>query len=152
MLEHLLKLFSDPEAEIELTPEDCREAVAALLVEAARSDGDYARAERARIARVLARRYGLSPSEATALREIGEAAQAQATDLVRFTRAVKQAVPHEERVAVIEAVWEIAYADGRRDDAEAALVRKLAGLLYVPDRDAGIARQRVAERLGIRER
>lgn len=149
MLSHLLKLFEDPKAEVDLTPEDCREAVAAILVEAARADGEYSSGERARVARVLAARYGLSPSEAAALREVGEEAQSQAPDLVRFTQAVKRAVPHEHRVEVIEAVWEVAYADGRRDDAEAALVRKLAGLLYVPDPEAGMARQRVAKRLGI---
>lgn len=149
MLKHLLALFDDPDAAVDLTPEDSREAVAALLVEVARADGDYDDDEKARIARTLATRYGLSPGEAVALRDVGEAAQAQATDLVRFTRAIKRCVPHEERVAVIEAIWEIAYADGARDDAEAALVRKLCGLLYVEDREAGLARQRVAARLGI---
>ena len=50
---------------------------------------------------------------------------------------------------MIEAVWEIAYADGTRDHDENALVRRLCGLLYVPDREAGLARQRVQRRLGI---
>jgi len=149
MLGHLLTLFKDPEAPIDLTPEDGREAVAAILVEAAKADDDYTADERAHIARVLAARYGLSPAEAVELREVGEAAQAAATDLVRFTKAVKRAVPHEDRVGVVEAVWEIAYADGVRDHAENALVRRLCGLLYVEDREAGLARQRVEEKLGL---
>ena len=66
-----------------------------------------------------------------------------AMDLVQFTRVVKEAVPFDERVEVIEAVWRVIYADGDRDYEESALVRKLCGLLYVPDRDAGLARQRV---------
>ncbi len=149
MLSHLLKLFENPEAEIELTPEDGREAVAAILVEAARADGEYTDDERERIVRILARRYGLSRAEAEGLRTTGEAAQEAATDLVRFTKAVKRAVPHEERVGVIEAVWEIAYSDGERHHAEANLVRRLAGLLYVADADSGMARQRVMDRLGL---
>jgi uncharacterized tellurite resistance protein B-like protein len=149
MLDKLLTLFRDPEAEVELTPEEEHEAVAAILVEAAHADDEYAQSERAVIDRVLARRYDLTEEGARALRAKGEAAQQAATDLVRFTQAVKRAVPHEHRVGVIEAVWEIAYADGNRDHDENALVRRLCGLLYVPDKDAGLARQRVERRLGL---
>lgn len=149
MLKKLLLLFENPEADVELTPEDGREAVAALLVEAARADDVYTDGEKARVARVLALRYGLSPGEALELRRIGEAAQDGAPDLVRFTRAVNRAVPHEERIGLIEALWEVVYADGERHETESALIRRLCGLLYVEDRDAGIARRRVAERLGI---
>ena len=128
---------------------DERTALAALLVEAAHADGTYDAEESARIARVLATRYDLSAAEAAALRAEGEAALAEALDLVRFTRVVKKAVPHEERVRVIEAVWEVVYADGVREMHESALIRKLCGLLHIEDRDAGLARQRVAARLGI---
>jgi uncharacterized tellurite resistance protein B-like protein len=127
---------------------DERTALAALLVEAAHADGTYDGEERARIARVLAARFGLSASEAAALRADGEVAQAAAVDLVRFTRAVKDAVAHEDRVAVIEAVWEVIYADGVREMHESALIRKLCGLLHVEDREAALARQRVVARLG----
>ncbi len=128
---------------------DERTALAALLVEAAHADGTYDVEESARIARVLATRYGLSTAEAAALRAEGEAAQAEAIDLVRFTRAVKTAVPHEERVGVIEAVWEVVYADGVREMHESALIRMLCGLLHIEGREAGLARQRVAARLGL---
>jgi uncharacterized tellurite resistance protein B-like protein len=122
-----------------------RVAIAAVLVEAARSDEAYHGHERAMIDRVLARRFGLAPAEAAALRARGEEAQAEAVDLVRFTRAIKDAVPHEDRVAVIEAVWRVIYADGELDHNESSLVRRLSGLLYVPDQDAGLARQRVTD-------
>jgi len=144
-----MKLIRDPEAELELDEGDAREAVAAVLVMAACADDDYADCERSMIDRVLAQRYALSPWEAARLRASGEAAYESASDTVRFTQAIKRAVAHEDRVGVIEAVWEIAYADGARDHTESALVRRLCGLLYVPDRDAGLARQRVAARLGI---
>lgn len=121
-----------------------RVAVAALLVEAARSDEDYVERERATIDRVLADRFGLTVAEAAALRARGEAAQAEAVDLVRFTRAIKDAVPYEDRVGVIEALWRVILSDEEIEHEESALVRRLAGLLYVSDPDAGLARQRVA--------
>lgn len=147
MLDKLLTLLRNPEAELDLSEEEGHEAVAAVLVEAARADGDYTDDERTQIARILARRYDLSDAEAHKLRKAGEAAQEGAADLVRFTRAIKRVVPHEERIAVIEAIWEVAYTDGERDAAESALVRRLCGLLYVEDREAGLARQRVEARM-----
>lgn len=134
-------------APAEAAPDDARRALAALLVEAARADGHYDAAERDRIERVLALRYGLDGREARALREEGEAAQAASVDLHRFAQALRRAVPHEERVGLVEALWEVVYADGEREMHESALIRKLCGLLHVPDRDAGLARQRVLARL-----
>lgn len=124
-----------------------RVAIAALLVEAARSDDVYVEDERLMIDRVLAERFGLSTEEADALRVRGEAAQAEAVDLVRFTRAIKDAVPYEDRISVVEALWRVILADEEIDHEESALVRRLAGLLYVSDPDAGLARQRVAASL-----
>jgi uncharacterized tellurite resistance protein B-like protein len=148
MIDLFLRLLSR-NANEPVAKADERAALAALLVEAAHADGDYGADESARIARILARRFGLSPSAAAALRAEGEAAQKDAVDLVRFTRAVKDAVAQEDRVGVIEAVWEVIYADGEREMHESARMRKLSGLLHIEDREVAFARQRVAERLGI---
>lgn len=121
-----------------------RIAIAAILVEAARADDEYLDAERAMIDAILAERFDLDPEGAADLRRQGEEAHVDAVDLVRFTRAIKEAVPHDDRVDVIEAVWRVIYADDARDPDESALVRRLCGLLYVSDRDAGLARQKVA--------
>jgi len=145
MFDRLASLFAPPR---ERPAPDGREALAAVLVRAAEADGRIDAEERSLISTLLARRYGLDAAEARALVVAGEAAAHRAPDLVSLTRAIKDSVPHAERVGVIEAVWEVAYADGARCHAEAALVRKLCGLLYVEDRDAGLARQRVAQRLG----
>ena len=122
-------------------------AVAALLVEAARQDGDYAPAERAAISRVLALEFGITAAEADALRMEAETAQETAVDLFRFTYAVKQSTPFEERSRIIEHLWEIALSDGARDAAEDGLIRKVCGLLGVPDQESGHARNRVKARM-----
>lgn len=150
MLDRLRSLLSGPEPEApSLSVDEARVAIAAILVEAAHADGHYEVAERDTIDRVLAQRFDLSPESAASVRREGEVLQAEAPDLVRFTRAIKDAVPHDDRYGVIEALWEVVYADGLREAHESALMRRLAGLLYVPDRDVGIARRRVAERLGV---
>jgi uncharacterized tellurite resistance protein B-like protein len=146
MIDMLLRLVSRP---AEVPPADEGLAFAALLVEAARADGDYAPEEKAQIGRILAARFGLDAAGAARLRAEGEAAQAEAADVVRYTRAVKETVAYEDRLAVIEALWEVIYADGEREMHESALMRKLCGLLHLADQDSGIARQRVVERLGV---
>ncbi|MBT6097182.1 MAG: TerB family tellurite resistance protein, partial [Marinovum sp.] len=74
----------------------------------------------------------------------GETLEQEAPDTVRFTRAIKDAVPYDDRTAVIEALWQIALADGDRDDDEDALLRLVAKLLGISDVDNAAARQRAA--------
>jgi len=147
MFGDLLRRLTAPEPE-PLPSDDARLALAALLVRVARSDGDYAEVERGRIDRILSTRYGLGPFEVAALRGEAEALETEAPDTVRFTRAIKDRVPHEARVAVIEALWDIVLADGARDHEEDALLRLVASMLGVNDRDSNLARRRVDSRRG----
>ena len=147
MFADLLKRLIQPEPET-LPDPDARLALAALLVRVAKSDGDYAVEEASRIDRILATRHGLSPFEATALRKDAEALESEAPDTVRFTRAIKDAVPYEEREGVIEALWDVVLADGIRDHEEDALLRLVSNLLGVNDRDSNLARKRVEARRG----
>jgi len=123
-------------------------ALAALLVEAARRDGDYAASERAAILRILMREEKLDEAGAAALLAEAETAQDEAVDLFRFTHALKEATPFEDRVRIIEDLWDVILADGVRGYEEDQLVRSVCGLLGIPDRDSGLARGRVAARRG----
>ena len=145
MFADLLRRLTAP-SPTRLPDPEARLALAALLVRLARTDGDYAAAEVARIDRVLSTRYRLSAHEVAALRAEAEVLESEAPDTVRFTRAIKDAVPHEDREGVVEALWAVALADQRRDDQEDGLLRLVANLLGVNDRDSALARQR-ADRL-----
>lgn len=122
-------------------------AVAALLLEAAAADGDYAEGEHAQLAALLARKLALPPERADALLELGRARQRDAVELFRFTDAVKKAMNEEERGSVVEMLWEVVYADGVLDAFEDRLIRSVAALLHVPDRIRAEARQRVLARI-----
>jgi len=126
-----------------LPPSDARLALTALLVRVARSDNDYSTVEIARIDAITMARYGLTINEASQLRADAEILESEAPDTVRFTRDIKNAVPYEDRVAVIESLWQVVLADGTRDAHENALLRLVANLLGVNDRDSARARQRV---------
>jgi len=117
------------------------EAMAALMVRIAKSDDDYSATEIARIDAVLGLLYQLSADQAAKLRQTAEALEAEAPDTVRFTRAIKEEVPYEERFDVVRALWQVVLADGARDSEEDALMRLLASLLGVNDRDSALARK-----------
>ena len=120
---------------------DEKQAMAALMVRIAKSDDDYAQAECERIDAILMILYHLSLEEASTLRNQAEKLEATAPDTVRFTRTIKEAVPYEKRFEVVQTLWQVVFADGERDHEEDALMRLLASLLGVNDRDSAIARR-----------
>jgi uncharacterized tellurite resistance protein B-like protein len=141
MLSDLLRRLTGEPTPQPLHPDDARLAMAALMVRVARTDGSYTAEERARIDRVLQETYRIGAGDAAALRGHAEAAEAQAPDTVQFTRLIKAAVPYEHRTDVVEALWGVAAADGINAD-ERGLMRLVADLVGVSDRDSGLARQR----------
>lgn len=145
MFDAFLRRLTAPEPD-PLTGDDARLAMAALLVRLARADGQYDHDEIARIDKLLRTRYDLGPFEVTELRANAEVLESEAPDTVRFTRAIKDAVPYEDRVQVVESLWEIALADGERDHEEDALMRLVAPMLGINDRDSALARQRVEKK------
>lgn len=141
MFKELLNRLLEPSPD-RLEDTDARLALTALLVRVARSDSDYSEPEKDRIDRILLARYNLGIGEAILLREQAEGMEAEAPDTVRFTRAIKDATAYEDRTAVIEALWQVALADGHRDAHEDSLLRLTSSLLGVNDVDSARARQR----------
>jgi uncharacterized tellurite resistance protein B-like protein len=149
MFDHIFGLLTGRGADPALDDErQLRVCVAALLVEAARMDDRFDDAERQAVQRILGERYGLSPWETAELLGAAERAVDQSAQLFRFTDAVVQRVPVEDRVRILEMLWEVAYADGVLNPEEDQLLRRIAGLIHVSDRDRALARQRVLQRLG----
>jgi uncharacterized tellurite resistance protein B-like protein len=126
-------------------------ALAALLAEAAHSHEHFDESERAVVARLLQRRFNLSPADARALLAAGERESNRSAELFHLTRIVNERLSAEQRVELIEMLWEVAYTDGVLDEYEDSLLRRVGGLIYVPDRERGMARQRVLRRLGLGE-
>ncbi|PHS76713.1 MAG: hypothetical protein COB59_10595 [Rhodospirillaceae bacterium] len=143
-------LFSGDKNQTVARPQsDLKLASAALLVEAAVMDGQFDDAERTTIQALLQNRFELSEAETVELISDAEAAVEESSELYTLTRTIKNEFEHDERVNMIEMLWEVVYADGELDDYEANLVRRLNGLLHVSDRESGEARKRVLAKLGL---
>lgn len=141
MFDSLIRRLTQPKPD-RLPEPDAQLALAALLVRVARADDHYTDTEIAHIDRALAGHFALSPFAATALRTEAEALETLAPDTVRFTRALKSAVPLEDRMGLMQAMWSVALADGARDAHEERLLRLVANLLGLTDVQSALARQK----------
>lgn len=124
-------------------------AAAALLVEAAMLDEKFDAAERQAVTRILTAHFELNEAACADLIAAAEEAHTEANHLLRYTRTIKDEYEPEDRIELIEMLWEVAYADGVLHDYEANLLRRVGGLIYVSDKDRGAAQKRVLARLGI---
>ena len=127
--------------------EQVRLAAAALLVEAAWRDHDFDHGERRHIVDLLGGRFGLTSEEAETLVAAAEEKVHGATQILPFTRAIKDRFSHVERIEMVEMLWQVVYADGVLHDHEAALMRQIGGLVYVSDQERGAARKRALAKL-----
>ena len=122
-------------------------AAVALLVDVASVDGDFDGDERKTIALLLANKFGLDVDAVVGLMAEAGRAVERSVDHYGFVRKVNETYDLEARIGLLEMLWQVVYADGIVHDFEANLMRRLSGLLHIPDRDAGDARKRVTERL-----
>lgn len=130
-------------APADLPSEDARSAIAAVLVMAARADDRYGADEQHVVDDVLMSRFGLDAAGAAKLRAEGEDAEVESIDIYQFTKAIRTAIPIEDRIAIVEALWKVVLADGARDPHEDTLMRQLVDRLGLSPMDSALARQRV---------
>ncbi len=128
--------------------DDYRLAAAALLVHAAAIDGDMSQAERDKLHGIVKRRFGLDDGAADELIDKATVAEHEAVDLYHFTSLLNRTLDEDGRARVVEMMWEIVYADGRRDELEDNLLWRAADLLGVSPRQRIELRQRIAKAVG----
>jgi uncharacterized tellurite resistance protein B-like protein len=133
MVSLLKKLFVDskPDKIIERADPETRVRVAtcAVLVEMANADNEFTEEERDRIIDVLKDRFELNQNEASELITMAEDELRGSIDLYRFTNTIKQSFSVEERVRVLEEIWNLVYTDGELSSREDSLAHKLSFLL-----------------------
>jgi uncharacterized tellurite resistance protein B-like protein len=138
-------LGGTPAARPRFDADDERLAIAALLIHCMSIDGKVRAEEDAKLRDLLARRFNLSGDALAQLIADATEAESEAVDLYRFTSLLKRQMPVEARIALVEELWEIVYADGASSEFEENLVWRVAELLAV-DRQA-----RLASRLAVSE-
>ncbi|WP_295586883.1 TerB family tellurite resistance protein [uncultured Lamprocystis sp.] len=118
-------------------------AAAALLLEMAHMDDAMTAVEQAAIVAAVRERFGLSPEQADELIACAQEERQQATDDHQFTSLINTQFDPRQRAALVELLWQVAYADQVLCKHEEYLVRKVANLLHVPHQTFIAAKHRV---------
>lgn len=122
-------------------------ALGALLVRVALANRQYVVAEVAQIDRTLAATFQIKPLDAAKLRAECEALERHAPGTPEFTQILRDEVAYADRKALGDAMWSVAIADGRRDEAEEVQLLAIATALGLSDEDIAAARKNALEDL-----
>jgi uncharacterized tellurite resistance protein B-like protein len=104
-------------------------AICALLVEMARTDGNFSQTEMEAILSVLQEKYGLSQEAADALVAEAQKKLDESVDLWQFAKLIDENYSIPERIEIVETLWRIVYIDGKMDKYEHHLMNKFGKLL-----------------------
>lgn len=108
-------------------------ATAALLIEVARIDQQLHVQERQAVTTAIVEKFQLTTQQADSLIDLAEQQIKTAGDYYQFTSLINQRFSQEQKETMIERMWQVAYADQTLSAHEQHLIRKIAGLLHIPD-------------------
>ncbi len=106
-------------------------ATAVLLVEVMRAEPAMQDAERDAVILALRNKFDLTEDELERLMELAHETARTAYDYQRFTSSLNDRFTQEQKIRVVEAMWEVAFADHHLDENEHHVISKVAGLLHV---------------------
>src|SRR4030042_2145171 len=124
-------------------------ATAALLIEMMKADAEIIGDERRMVMKTIMTRFHLTEEESDALLQFAEEKIRKATGYYEFTSLINKGFTYEQKVRVIENLWEIAFTDKSLDKHEEHMVRQIADLIYVEHKDFIDAKLRVKKKLGL---
>ncbi|MCB1363444.1 MAG: TerB family tellurite resistance protein [Rhodobacteraceae bacterium] len=146
MLKKFFQAFRPPEPAA-LPDPDAELALGALLVRVAKADRDYKLEEISLIDRILARLYQHNAIEAAKVRATCEKLHAAAPETDTFAKLIRETTGLDERLAAIEALWEVVLADGKQDEGELKIVEEARKAMGLSFNDSEAARERVTNKL-----
>ena len=116
-------------------------SVAALLVHSAKIDENFTEKERIIIKKALVE-MGADQNNLDNIIKDAELREKDSNQILEFTREVKNK-NIEEKIIVIEALWNIIYSDKNADMYETNLMRRLSGLLYLDPKIVGDIKDKI---------
>jgi uncharacterized tellurite resistance protein B-like protein len=146
MFDRLKRFFQDVIGAEPLAREpvdEIRLAVASLMIHVIGIDGAIGDAERRCFERLLEKHFQLDEAAVDELSEAARLADLEAVDLYRFTSILKRKVDLTGRLAIVELLWEMVFADGKVHEFEDNVVWRIADLLDIGTRDRVLIRKKV---------
>tara|TARA_B100001741_G_scaffold278748_1_gene250955 strand:- start:1706 stop:2149 length:444 start_codon:yes stop_codon:yes gene_type:complete len=112
-------------------------AISTLMIQTAVYDGIFDEQEKSKILELIKNYFNFNENQKIQLFAVAMKANDDSNDMQQFTRTLNDTLSEEEKLIIIEMLWKIIISDGRIDDYENALIRKISGLLYINDREVG---------------
>ena len=115
--------------------------VAALLIHAAKIDENYSDQEEKIINKTLLE-LGAKRENLENIMINAKKIEDNANQILDFTREIKN-MNQENKIKIIESLWQIIYSNQEADIYETGLMRRLAGLLYIDNKTMGDIKERI---------
>ena len=141
MIDLVKKLMAGPQDESMSHEEELRLVAASLLFRAVFVDGHADQDEIDMVKRIIKEEFGLDEDATQSLMGDAEDAATNAGDLYGWTKRVNANYSMDEKLYLMEKLWQVVIADDHVDALEAAMMRRIAGLIYVTDADSAHAKK-----------
>ena len=115
--------------------------ICALLIHAAKIDENYTKKEEEIIKKTLLL-IGAKKDQLNDIVEKGELIEKDSNQILNFTKKVKN-MSEEDKIKIIEALWQIIYSNNEADIYETNLMRRLSGLLYIDNKIMGDIKEKI---------
>ena len=126
--------------------ESLETSVATLLIHAARLDENYSQDEKLTINKCLVQLGFGENDKVEKLIDRCEALEKESNQILHLTQEIKK-LKYTDRLKIIEVLVEVVYADGRMDEFEDNLIRRVCGLVYVENADVGTIKENIKKKL-----
>ena len=147
MLQSLKNIFaSDQNLTIENDNKEI-DLLSGLMIEAANTDGKITQEELDKISHSLINVFKEDPNVVEVSLTKAFENKDNSNSLYYYTSKLNKSYTDEQKIQLIEVLWEIILADNEVHDFETNLIRRLAGLLYVSDVDCGNAKNRAIKKV-----
>ena len=145
MLQSLKKIFAgDQTLNTEIENKDI-DILSGLMIEAANTDGEVAQEELNKISHSLINVFKEDPKVVEISLTKAFENRDNSKSLYYYTSKLNKSYSNENKIKLIEVLWEIILADNEIHDFETNLIRRLAGLLYISDVECGNAKIRAGK-------
>ena len=134
---------SNRENHDELNSSVIEEAVVVLLLRAANIDGKKDEQEIEAIKRLIIQQFDYDEEKADMLITSASEKEESSADLFEWSKIINDHYDLDSKKIVFSMMCEIICADGLIDPFESNLIRRLSGLLYISDKDAGAIKKKV---------
>lgn len=126
-------------------------ATCSILLEMAKIDGEFNDSERQNIINIFKDKYDLTAEEISSLIKASEEELERSIDLWQFTKEINKNYSPDEKIRIIETIWEVAYADGKLDEHEDYLIHKLSNILNISHKHLIDAKLKILHRNRLEE-